>query len=593
MHDTNEAGVKGKDGGVERSANSGRQGLKTLAGVVVGALLLLSCAPAPSRGTPASSPGATSQPKVLRIGLQADREPASPAMFGSSGSGSSALEGYFVFHAGLTVYDPSGAPIPQLAQKVPSLQDGDWKLRPEGGMEVTWVLKPGLTWHDGVALTTADFVFGFQLNTDPDLLAIPGELANIASVLAVDERTLVVTWRTTTIAGGVSGYDGIPAAPRHIFGELYASGDKTALQNSPYWSTQWVGLGPYRLTQWSRGVFMEGTAFDQFVGGRPRIDRVLLMFLGDANAMVAHILSGDIDIIPLGAQLDVPPLATVRQTWAASNGGTTGAVAKGVRTLYLQLRDPSAPWAQDVRVRQAMLHALDRDDIVENLEAGLTQRADFFVPIGDPVLSLAASRGLPTFPYDPNRAAQLMSEAGWSRGADGVFRGGTGTPFSISIATSNEGSNAQEAAIVASQLSAAGLTAQPAPYFQTTTNRNELAMSFPGALIKPWNFTIAAPGNLRQSQIGTAQNAWAGNNYGGYVNQGYEDLYRLYANELEAGKRQEALFQIVKLIDEQLPVLPIFYVPQTYAFRKGVTGPGPTAYLQAASAWNIATWDID
>jgi peptide/nickel transport system substrate-binding protein len=338
---------------------------------------------------------------------------------------------------------------------------------------------------------------------------------------------------------------------------------------------------------------MEGTAFDGFVGGRPKIDRILMMFLGDANAIVAHMLSGEIDIIPLGAQLDVPPLATVRQAWLASGAGTTGAVAKGVRSLYLQFRDPSAPWAQDVRVRQAMLHALDRDDIVESLEAGLTQRADFYVPIGDPVLSLATSRGLPTFKYDPARAAQLMSDAGWSRGSDGVFRTATGTSFSISVATSNEGSNAQEAAIVASQLSTAGFAANPAPYFQTTANRNELAMSFPGSLIKPWNFTIAAPGNLRQSQMGTPQNGWAGQNYGGFVQQGYEDLYRLYANELETPRRQEALFQIVKLIDEQLPVLPIFYVPQTYAFRKGVTGPGPAAYLQAASTWNIVTWDIE
>ncbi len=359
-------------------------------------------------------------------------------------------------------------------------------------MEVTWKLKPGIVWHDDMPLTTDDLIFGFQLNTDPQLpTAVPGELANVSSIKAVDDQTLIVTWKTLTIAGGISGYDGIPAAPRHIFGELYASGDKTAFQNSPYWSTQWVGLGPYRLTQWERGSFIEGTAFDRYIGGRPKIDRVVFKLLGDANAIVANLLSGDIDIIPLGAQLDVPPLTPVRQTWANTNGGTTGAVAKGVRTLYLQLKDPTVPW-QDLRVRQAMLHAIDRDDIVENLEAGLTQRADFFVPIGDPVLGLATSRGLPQFKYDPSRAAQLMSEAGWTKGTDGVFRNAAGA-FKIAVATSNEGSNPQEAAVVASQLSAAGFSADPAPYFQTVANRNEQAMNFPGSLIKPWNFSISAP----------------------------------------------------------------------------------------------------
>jgi len=529
---------------------------------------------------------------VLRIGLQADREPPSPALFGSSGSGSSSLEYFFTFHGSLTVYDPSGTPIAQLAQKVPSLQDGDWRILPEGGMEVTWKIKPNLVWHDGQPLVADDFILGYQLNTDPDLTAIPGELANITSIKELDPQTFTVTWKTVSVAGGVSGYDGIPAAPKHIFGDQYAAGDKTALQNSPNWSTKFIGVGPYRLTQWERGSYMEGTAFDQYVGGRPKIDRVVLKHIGDANAIVANILAGEIDIIPLGAQLDVPPLAAVRQTWAGTNQGTTGAVAKGVRTLYLQMRDPSAPWVQDVRVRQAMLHALNRDEIVENLEAGLTARADFFAPMGDPVLNLATQRGLPQFKFDPTRTAQLMTDAGWTKGADGVFRSSSASPFRIGVSTSAEGSNAEEAAVVAAQLSAAGLPADPTPYYQTTSNRNELAMSFPGSLIKPWNFAIAAPGYLRQAQMGTAQNAWAGNNYGGYLNSTYEDFYRQFANELETSKRQEAFFQIVKLIDEQLPVLPIFYVPQTYAFRSNLTGPGTTAYLQAGSTWNVSAWEI-
>ena len=109
----------------------------------------------------------------------------------------------------------------------------------------------------------------------------------------------------------------------------------------------------------------------------------------------------------------------------------------------------------------------------------------------------------------------------------------------------------------------------------------------------PYGSAISAPGNLRASQIGSQANAWGGNNYGGYVNPDYDRLYETFANDLDPARRQETLFQIVKLIDEQLPVLPIFYVPQVYAFRTGLTGPGSTAYLQAASTWNIGTWDLN
>src|SRR5437762_1629009 len=122
---------------LDRNTNWKNQALKALAPIITSALLMMSCAPASTPGTGGaasspSSPSAPTQPKVVRIGLQADREPASPALFGSSGSGSSALEHYFAFHAGLTIYDPSGATIPQIAQKVPSLQDGDWKVLPDG-----------------------------------------------------------------------------------------------------------------------------------------------------------------------------------------------------------------------------------------------------------------------------------------------------------------------------------------------------------------------------------------------------------------------------------------------------------------------------
>src|SRR6266542_2465150 len=91
-----------------RIVNRRNNVLKALAPVLCGVVLLVGCAPGstPGGGT-TSSPGAPAQPKVVTIGLQADREPASPALFGASGSGSSALEHYYAFHAGLTIYDAS------------------------------------------------------------------------------------------------------------------------------------------------------------------------------------------------------------------------------------------------------------------------------------------------------------------------------------------------------------------------------------------------------------------------------------------------------------------------------------------------------
>src|SRR5436309_8070073 len=111
--------------------------------ILGGSLLLTGCAPAGGAGSSSQAP-ATRPPTLLRLGMQISNEPdantegvASPAPFGGSGSGSPPQEHFFIFHAPLTVFDQQSNLVPSLAQKIPSLQDGDWKVA-ESGMEVTW-----------------------------------------------------------------------------------------------------------------------------------------------------------------------------------------------------------------------------------------------------------------------------------------------------------------------------------------------------------------------------------------------------------------------------------------------------------------------
>src|SRR5207249_90578 len=232
----------------------------------------------------------------------------------------------------------------------------------------------------------------------------------------------------------VNGNEGVPVLPRHIFRDLYGSGgDRAPMENSPFWTTQWVGLGPYRLDQWVQGSFIEASAFDQYVLGRPKIDRLTIRYIGDVNALVANILAGEVDLIPAGAQLDINQMVAIRQNWDATGGGSTLLNTKSTRTLYLQFRDPTLPWAQDLRVRQALLYGLNRDEIVESLLFGLVPRADYYVPPDEPLHQLAEQRGFPKYPYDLARAERLLADAGWTRGPDRVFRNAAGQPFTIDV----------------------------------------------------------------------------------------------------------------------------------------------------------------
>lgn len=133
------------------------------------AMLISSCAtatPAPTTARGQDVAPAPATPAVLKtLRLGSAREPvAGLALFG--GTGEVIQRHTWVFHVGLTAYDQQGTLIPRVAQKVPSITDGDWRMLPDGGMEVTWKLRPNVKWHDGTPLTADDFVFGIQVARD-------------------------------------------------------------------------------------------------------------------------------------------------------------------------------------------------------------------------------------------------------------------------------------------------------------------------------------------------------------------------------------------------------------------------------------------
>src|SRR5207247_1492152 len=92
-------------------------------------------------------------PKVLRIGMYEGEPQTGIALFGGSlvfnRGGIGAPEHAYTFHAGLTVFNERGELTPWIAQKVPTLEDGDWQVLPDGQMELTWKLRPEVKWHDG------------------------------------------------------------------------------------------------------------------------------------------------------------------------------------------------------------------------------------------------------------------------------------------------------------------------------------------------------------------------------------------------------------------------------------------------------------
>src|SRR5207244_13062580 len=122
-----------------------------------------------------------------------------------------------------------------------------------------------------------------------------------------------------------------------------------AFVNSAYWASEFGGLGPYKLGEWVQGAYTEALAFDDYVFGRPKIDRIIVRYISDATTTVANLLSGDVDLVTIGSikMEDVEPLI---RTWESTGGGTVIPSMTEVGLGRVQFNYPHPPSSHRVRV---------------------------------------------------------------------------------------------------------------------------------------------------------------------------------------------------------------------------------------------------
>jgi peptide/nickel transport system substrate-binding protein len=406
----------------------------------------------------------------------------------------------------------------------------------------------------------------------------------------VDDHTLLVRFPNPYVNANLG--DNTPPLPVHILRDSYQRGDRQAFANHPYWTQEFVGLGPYKLTRWELGSFIEGQAHDQYFLGRPKIDRVIIRYYGDVNGMIAALLAGDLDVLPAGAQLDAGQLTVIRDAWNSNSAGTVRPMPKGTRNIFIQMREPNNPWARDARVRQALAHGLDRQLIVDTLQYGIAMPAYTSITPELEAFKMLEQRGLPRYEYDPARAERLLFEAGWTRGSDQQLRNAAGQGFTMNVTSTAQGDNVKEAETVASQWSALGIQSGPAPIPANAANRDELKNTFQGAFIWPATSLANALDAFSTGSIASERTRWKGNNYGGYSNPTYDRLYEQFGVTLETAQSQALIADMMKILADDVATIPIYYAALGLAARKGIEGPGPAAPSQAANAWNIHTWEV-
>jgi peptide/nickel transport system substrate-binding protein len=334
----------------------------------------------------------------------------------------------------------------------------DKELRPEGElaerwdiskdeMTLTFHMRNGVKWHDGEDVTAEDVDFTFRYMIDPKTPTAYGEpFRQVRRAEVVDRYTYRVTYEKPYAPALLSW--GLWILPRHILEPAWKAGVdlRTTRQNRfP------VGSGPYRFGEWKTGEKIVVEANPDYFEGRPYLRRVVYRIIPDQSTIFLELKARNIDLASL------TPIQYRRQTeFPAFLKAFHRYQYLSNSYAYLGFNLLDARF-QDKRVRQAMAHAINKQEIIEGVLLGLGRPAVGPYKPG----TWWYKDDVKTFPFDPERAKALLAEAGWRRArADGILEK-DGKPFSFTIRT-NQGNavRQQTAEIIQRRLRAVGIDAK-------------------------------------------------------------------------------------------------------------------------------------
>jgi len=495
--------------------------------------------------------------------------------------------------AGLVTQNPVTLErLPVLAEELPSVKKGTWKIDTQKKTMVTvYKLRPGLTWHDGKPYTSKDFEFGWQIAKHPEF-PMPDRLVPelISKIETPDDRTIVIHWNDLYNEAYAIQYTHVRAFPRHLLQEAFTAGDMKAFANLPYWNKNFVGAGPYRVVEWDAGTRMELEAFKDFTLGRPKIDRVTYKTVEDTNTNLAAVLAGEVDLC-MRSTISFDGAMILREQWEKQGKGKIYISPASWSWLNLS-RDN--PWFSDVKVRRALLHAIDREAMVQNLFKG--EKIVSHLPLSRVRKSYKKALATATlYKYDPETAKKLFAEAGWKPGSDGVLVNAKGERMEFEFRVTAERRDHEQAqAIIADYWKKVGVWTNiknlPNRLLNAAENRNR----WPGAFIGTHNVTVEEwQERFHTKNIPTAENKFAPENVSGW-NDPRKDAILDELNSIVTPARSEQLqLEFLKMFTDALPHLPLYYSPEVLVAKKGLSGitPRQESGGQNSSSWNMYQWD--
>jgi peptide/nickel transport system substrate-binding protein len=491
---------------------------------------------------------------------------------------------YPIYSCASWSFDDQNNATPYLVTEIPSVENGGIT---NDGRTFTLKLRDDIVWSDGQPITSADFKFTYDMiMSDSNAVATRSPYDQIESFETPDERTVVITfpepyspWLALLFSMSTNA---MTIIPEHILKPVF---DAEGTIDTAEWNKNpSVGCGPYVLDEWQSGSFARFVANDNFWLGRPKIDELFFQFVPDDASQIAALLAGDGDVGTFFAYSDVPSLedagVTILNSFSGYNEG-----------IYINMHaEKGNPALKDVRVRQAIAYAFNREKLVQDLLLGLTSVAatDWDrSPWVDPTIT--------PYPYDPEKAKALLTEAGWTdTNGDGTVDK-DGVELVLKYGTTSREVRQNTQAVAQQDLAAVGIGTELLSYDADTFflgyQDDGPSANFSLDLIEysdSPDFPDPNTGIWLCSDIPSDQNP-AGSSPTGLCDETLNALFLKQASQVDFTERQQTFYQITRYIFDNAFWIGIWQDPDLFGFSDRMLN---VKMSGATPFFNVTEWDI-
>jgi peptide/nickel transport system substrate-binding protein len=457
--------------------------------------------------------------------------------------------------------------IPDLALEVPTLENGGIS---SDGLSYTFKLRQSVKWHDDTPFTSKDVKFTWEV-VMMEGVDVRGRVGwdRIEEVETPDDYTVI--YRLKEVYAPFVSHVGVAGIlPEHILGGLTAE----EINNHP-WFRAPVGLGPYKFVEWVQGSHLKMVRNpDYFREGKPYIETIIFRIVPDANALVNMIETGEVqtdwrindELVPV---LDaLPDVQVVR--------------SKALPPELLWMNHTRFPF-DDKQVRQALAYGFDKEALCSKIFKGMVEPAWGLVS----PLSWAYNPNLPKHEYDPDKAAQILADAGWKKGADDILeKDGEKLSFEL-LLIEGEADIAQAVSFIQQQWLELGIDAQirvvdvGQMWGKALPTRDyQMAVSYVGRPIDP---------DMAPLYLSPEHNPPI--NFAGYANPEVDDLLSKALQTVDQEKRKEYYFKVQEIVADDVVYLFLFWRSSHSAISTKLQG-----YKSSPSFtefWNVYDWWLE